>query len=680
MCPGCGPHVRRVVVLVGSLIVVAASLSRTSPPNISHRFLTAHSTLASAQHTLYLPLLVQDARSTTHTSHVSWSTPIARSPLDGAIWVVNPDAGSVSVVDPKTLTKTVEIAVGQSPWSLAISPEGRTVYVVDRASGTLVVLDAHSHQIRATIPIGPEPAAVVVSPTGSTAYVAISSADEIVSIDTQRLTVSARIPVGRYPYALAVSNDNRSGQAQELLYVTHLLALPRPGRSEATDDGHAGHMTLLDPATHLILKEITLSPDEHGFPNLLSGIAIAGNYAWIPHARSSPALPNSLTTTVFAAVSALDLATNEEDSAAFLPLNDQEIFGSPVNNPVATAPSPDGKTLYIVLAGSNLVEVVDITLPHRPRLVRFLPTGSNPRGIALSADGRWGYVMSYLSRTITVLDLDHLERLTDIPVTTETLDPVVLRGKILFNNASEPRLSQASWLSCASCHTDGGNDGVTWMTPDGPRQTPALWAAARTKPLHWSATLDELHDVEGTITTFQHGLGLATGQDPPLLGAPNAGRSADLDALAAFLAAGIRVPTAPLPSGGVEHGRQLFAVTGCATCHGGPMWTSSALPGAPGTLDPDGNGMLDLMLNNVGTNNPHDVRGETGFDVPSLLNVGLTPPYLHDGSMPTLAALLASGHPHPSSAGNGLTPQEITDLSAFVHSIGVGTEPIGNNR
>jgi len=283
--------------------------------------------------------------------------------------------------------------------------------------------------------------------------------------------------------------------------------------------------------------------------------------------------------------------------------------------------------------------------------------------------------MNYLSRSITVLDLIELQVVADLPVTGETLDAAVLQGKILFHNATNPRLSKGSWISCASCHPDGGSDGVTWFFPDGPRQTPPLWNAGQTLPWHWSAALDEAQDVEDTIHVIQHGLGLAPGADPLVLGAPNAGRSPALDALAAFLKRGIPSPSAPTPIAGAAEGRRLFGEAGCAGCHGGPQWTVSALPGPPGTLDPDGNGMVDDLLRDVGTHNPADVRGAEGFDVPSLLGVGLTAPYFHDGSMPSLAALLASGHPDPGGAGNGLTQEEIDAMAEFLRSIDASTAP-----
>lgn len=99
------------------------------------------------------------------------------------------------------------------------------------------------------------------------------------------------------------------------------------------------------------------------------------------------------------------------------------------------------------------------------------------------------------------------------------------------------------------------------------------------------------------------------------------------------------------------------------------------LPGPPGTLDPDESGMVEEVLRDVATLNPLDVRGHMGFAPPSLLGVALTAPYLHDGSMLTLPALLAAGHPTPDT-GNGMTPDEIETLTAFLRSISRETTPI----
>ena len=147
--------------------------------------------------------------------------------------------------------------------------------------------------------------------------------------------------------------------------------------------------------------------------------------------------------------------------------------------------------------------------------------------------------------------------------------------------------------------------------------------------------------------------------------------------MAVYLERGIRPPTLPVAADETqaERGRVLFVARGCHACHGGATWTSSRLPGAAGSLDADGNGMIDAVLRDVGTLNPRDVRGHTGFDPPSLLGVGLTAPYFHDGSMPTLAALLASGHPTPAAA-DPPNAADLADLVAFLRTIDATTPPI----
>ncbi|MBC8074893.1 MAG: hypothetical protein H7Y32_02355, partial [Chloroflexales bacterium] len=123
-----GTRRRVVVAVVGTLVALACVLS------------SAQAQQRTAPFTLYAPLIV-GAQPTAPQGQWSWSAPIAVS-ADGSVWVVNPDAGSLTQLDTQSLMARAEILVGREPWSLAISPDGATVYVVDRAAGTLVVVDA----------------------------------------------------------------------------------------------------------------------------------------------------------------------------------------------------------------------------------------------------------------------------------------------------------------------------------------------------------------------------------------------------------------------------------------------------------------------------------------------------------------------------------------------------------
>ena len=454
--------------------------------------------------------------------------------------------------------------------------------------------------------------------------------------------------------------------------MTHRFARLRQGTNEAEDDGKEGWLTLLQPDGSTI--ERSLAPYAFGYPNILEGLAIHSNNIWVTHLLNSPELPRTFETTVSAGLTALPI-NSESSNSRQLHINDAD-FSTPVNFPRAVAVAPDGKSAYLVLTGTNAVMGVDLSISENPKLLGFWPVGDNPRGIVLSPDASTAYVMNYLSRDISVLDLsDQLRRpeLVRIPTTVETLKPEVLRGKLLFNNANDPRLSRLGWLSCASCHPDGGSDGTTWVTPEGRRQTIPLWALEGTAPFHASATRDELQDFEDDIETLMNGVGLAPGPVGQLLGEPNGGTSKDLDALAAFILQGIRAPRAAKPDAALlQQGREIFEKASCATCHGGPNWTVSRLPGDVGTLAPDGESEVEAVLRDVGTYSPKtDVFGSEGFDVPGLLGLSATAPYLHDGSAKHLEDILRN----PQHVITALTSAEMAKLIAFLMSVDNETTP-----
>ena len=121
--------------------------------------------------------------------------------------------------------------------------------------------------------------------------------------------------------------------------------------------------------------------------------------------------------------------------------------------------------------------------------------GKNPRGIVISSDDRRAYVMNYISRDVSVIDLTQspetaMARLesADLPL-PGTQDDKVQIGKELFNSsvgefdppaAGQPaitgRLSNLGWGSCSACHPFGLSDNVVWIFASGPRRTVPLHA------------------------------------------------------------------------------------------------------------------------------------------------------------------------------------------------------------
>jgi mono/diheme cytochrome c family protein len=198
--------------------------------------------------------------------------------------------------------------------------------------------------------------------------------------------------------------------------------------------------------------------------------------------------------------------------------------------------------------------------------------------------------------------------------------------------------------------------------------------------VHWSANFDEIQDFEHDLRGPFGGRGLlvdadfeSEGRDTPL-GAPKAGLSPDLDALAAYVTSLDRPPRSPWRnadgslSAAALRGRALFhgpLAAVCGPCHGGPNFTRSRLPFDPA----DGPELFD-----VGTLSP--ASGQRlggplpGLDTPTLLDLWNTPPYLHDGRAGTLRDVLVRDNPDGLHGDlSSFTEADLDDLSTYLLSL-----------
>ena len=123
------------------------------------------------------------------------------------------------------------------------------------------------------------------------------------------------------------------------------------------------------------------------------------------------------------------------------------------------------------------------------------------------------------------------------------LPPQVLHGKQIFYDATDPRMNEDGYISCASCHLDGGHDGRVWDFTDrgeGLRNTTTLIGRRGLGHgnVHWTGNFDEIQDFEHDIRSTFGGDGFLTqaqwqaGTVSDPLGQPKEGLSAELDALA----------------------------------------------------------------------------------------------------------------------------------------------------
>jgi YVTN family beta-propeller protein len=389
--------------------------------------------------------------------------------------------------------------------------------------------------------------------------------------------------------------------------------------------------------------------------------------------------------------------------------------------------------------------------PDNSGVVRIL-VGQGPRGIAINSKDTRAYVYNENSRDVSVINLQNEKvvatvRTADLPV-AGTEEARILIGKAIFDsstgvdlaaltsgplsgkvNSFPARLSNEGWSSCYACHGFSKTDGVTWIFNTGPRRSSPLNGsfnpknAADQKILNHGAIFDEVQDFELNIRNVSGGLGLITKADgvtpedigtiksfdaatttvpPPTPSVlPNAGRSAQLDALALYVAKGISTPRSPLakePASSVlgqqiARGRQLFTDNSCATCHGGAGWSSARKDfiGAPVLTEIGVDNTVNFLkrfVKDVGTffaSNTNEIKqngtkaaGVFGYVPPSLLGAHGLGPYLHNGSAQTLEQVMELV-PH-RSIGTGTdtlaSPQDRADLVQFLKSIDASTAPI----
>ena len=614
------------------------------------------------------------------------SSPVIVTVDQTRVWAVNQDASTVTAVDAGTLEKVLESTVGTRPRTLAEAPDG-TIWVVNEESHDISVVDSGTGAVVDTIglPYASMPYGITFAPDGGAAYVTLQALGRLVRVDPATRAVVDGVELGPdrngiVPRPRGIAIDGESDR----VLVTRFLSPPAGAgavydvRIEDRGPRLAGSVVLAeDPG-----------PDTRdggrGVPNYISALAISpdGYNAWVPSKkdnvrrgvhRDGQALTHE--STVRTILSSIDLATGEEDVPTRVDLDDHGMAS-------AVAFSPLGDLVFVAVQGSNAVVALDA---YDGSQVAGMAVGSAPQGLALDARGRL-YVHNYMGRSLSVFDVGPLltgtgspEMLAEVDlVADEPLSAQVLAGKRIFYDASSSRMSLEGYMSCASCHLDGGQDGRTWDFTgrgEGLRNTITLRGRGGSSlhgPLHWTGNFDEVQDVEADIRVHLGGTGFLddddfnTGTRNEPLGDRKEGLSPELDALAAYVASLTRIPPSPyrnadgsLTTQG-ELGRAVFASHGCADCHAGPQFTDSALG----------------VLHDVGTTGAGSGmrlgRPLVGLDTPTLKGVWATAPYLHDGSAMTLSEAIV--------AHDGVTLDEpaLEALVAYVLQIDEFADPHGD--
>lgn len=659
---------------------------------------------------------------------------------NGTIYVANTVSGTVSVINGPTREIVRTILVGTEPYGIALTPNGKKLYVANARSNDVSVIDTATNSVLRTIPnVGVEPRGLAITSDGDT-----DDNDEKVYV--------AEFNAVDVPGAIIGADDYKQGQVTVLSTQTDSVigqvVLPPIADVGFNSNGSAlKRIAATTPATFTVKTG--------AFPNSLNAIAIKNGRAYLPNNAASPDGPVRFNVNVQSFLNVINTATDKEGLAEgapqtinmnrgiqFEPASPQKLF---LGMPWHMAFENNSNEGWVVASAANiLVKVVldangtpTINAPKavgEPGNVVRIPTGQKPIGVAISRDDARAYVANEVSRDVTVIDLT-----TQQPIATVssaalpqpgTLEATVQYGKAIFYSSArvdlptlgpvipEGRLSSEGWSGCVSCHANGFTDQVVWIFGAGPRRSVPLHSTFNPKNpndqkiLNYSAIFDEVQDFENNIRGTSGGLGLITldgsvtgAQDPTLnaFALPNTGRSAALDALATFIARGLRAPISParrIPlfsreGREIAKGRKLFEQAGCALCHGGEGWSTARRDYTPPPVTTDVvNGQVLRFLRRVGTFNAADVNeirqngaaplGADGYAPPSLLGAWGMGPLLHNGSALVIDDVLNNAT-HRRAGLNPFQADLLNDasnraaLAKFLKSIDASTPPFKAN-
>lgn len=292
--------------------------------------------------------------------------------------------------------------------------------------------------------------------------------------------------------------------------------------------------------------------------------------------------------------------------------------------------------------------------------------------------------------------LADFQRPTKVPVSKanpSTPEKIAL-GQMLF---FDPRLSGSGVISCASCHnpalgwSDGLPKGLGHMGGRLGRHTPTIIDVAYGEPYFWdgrAATLEE--QAKGPLTSAKEmnmPAEQAIGRLQSIPGYVAAfeqafpGRGVSLDTFAAAVASYERTVVsnnAPFDkwvqgdeqavSAAAKRGFVLFnGKANCAVCHSGWRMSDDGFHdiGLPG----EDRGRAAIA--------PGIVQLEHAFKTPTLRNITQRAPYMHDGSLATLAAVIDHydhGFEQRASLDSQIHPLNLTsaeksDLLAFLDTL-----------
>jgi YVTN family beta-propeller protein len=392
------------------------------------------------------------------------------SPDGARLYVLCQQSNEVRVLDATSFVVIKNIVVGRVPRGFSLSPTGDRLFVTNAWEDTLSVIDTKTLEVIATWPVGAEPSSVVENLSEKRLFVANRIGSDIAVLDAQTGVEEKRLLAGRGASYLALSPEGSR------IYVTHIYPKIVPRHTELENRMEPeSEITVIDAERAVVVDRVPLHAIAGVFHVALSAdgrLGVAAEYHpknLIPlaHVEHGGAITYSLE--VFGA----DVGKTPVE----VPLDELERYAS---QPFGVAIAPDKSRIYVTCGGSEIVIVVDV-----PRLLRYIhthngpfaqdlsvsanyvvtriPVGLNPRGLALSREGRRLFVANRLDDTVSVIDTRTNRVASTIMLAGPITSPSPHLKENHFNIVSSAVQGK---ITCSNCHIDGRTQSQYAPTPE----------------------------------------------------------------------------------------------------------------------------------------------------------------------------------------------------------------------
>lgn len=578
---------------------------------------------------------------------------------DGSrLYVIAQDADLLIELDLNNNEVLSNTTVGRRPHSVILTKDQKMAIVTNQWANNLYLIDLATKVITDTIAVGGGPAGMDLSADGHLLYVANTYTNNISVVDLKLRQEKKRLHGGNYPTSVVASPKD------DFVYVASQRTVPIEFRTEPMTE-----VTVLKASNQRVSERKYFSS-----AHIMENVAVtpSGDMAIATMVLPKNNVPSAQIERGWMINHGIGVIL-EDGRMAQLLLDEPNAF---YPDPYDIVIHPSGKKAFVSHSGVNIVSVInldkirdllsDATDEDLKRFANHLglssefvlariETGANPKGLTISADGKFVYVVERMEDRISVIDTEKSQIINTIDLGGPSRISYTRRGGQLFSNAGHTFHNQ---YSCYTCHPDGHEDGLTYdLTGSGRNlaNVQTLRDLNGTAPFKWIGTNQSVYKQCGM--RFSMFVTRTESFSPE-----------DLDAVVAYIMRELthppnlhRPPNAELTEAQkrgkmiyerttTTDGREIPEKDRCTTCHSGPNYSN-------------------YQMADVGTNKENE--DESLFDSPNLNNVYESAPYLHDGSAATLEEIWTKFNDHDTHGyANDMTKDQLNDLVEYLKSLG----------